>query len=86
MTYHEVEEILGPEGNYHSGHYTVGKTGMVFRRYWLGDKGYIKIEIGRDDTCDSLDAPPRVHYKEFFPVPRQTYGERWLLYHFGYRL
>jgi hypothetical protein len=83
MTVDEVEEILGPPGNYHSGHYSVRKSGMVFRWYWIGDEGFIIIHFGPEDDRHPFAAPWKVNYAEFFPVPRQTYGERWVQYYSG---
>ena len=83
MTADEVEAILGPDGHYHSGHYTVPESGMVFRRYWLGDEGFIIIEMSSGGP--DVKGPWGVGSKRFFPVPRQTYGERWLQY-FGFDL
>lgn len=80
MTDDQVEAILGPPGYSHSGYYTVFEHGMMFRSYWLGDEGYIIIEVSPGDHRDIFAAPWKVCRKGFFPVPRMTYGKLWMAY------
>ncbi|MDB5306911.1 MAG: hypothetical protein JWO38_1113 [Gemmataceae bacterium] len=82
MSEAEVEEILGPPGYYNHNPYVVFESGISFRRYWLGDEGFVIIEVTwPEDPPTWLPLPHnrtrRVYRKEFHPVPPESYGERW---------
>ncbi len=73
MTEAEVEELLGPPGNY--SYYEVRMSSGYYSpewiiTYWAGDEGI--IDIGFTDAD-----PPRVFSKEFTPQPSPpTFAER----------
>ena len=76
MTEDEVKSILGPPGEYHSGHHSAAYTGISFRRHWRGDEGVIIVTLDWDDS--NPNRPRRVAYKSFTPMPPESYGGRWL--------
>src|SRR5438874_7970559 len=54
MTEEEVEEILGgPPGTYTDRPIIVFESGVMFRRWWVGEEGIVTIEV-------TFDEPQRV--------------------------
>jgi len=80
MSLEEAEALLGPSGDYRTeGRYTVFEHGVLFRRWWYYDDGYILIVIGPYSA--DLNAAWTVGSKEFVPAPptqRESCGE-WFL-------
>lgn len=72
MTEADVEEILGgPPGTYTDRriNFFIFRTGVSFRRWWLGDEGVITIVL-------TFDVPRRVSSKKFDPMPDESLDER----------
>jgi hypothetical protein len=75
ITEAEVEEILGgPSGYYTRRPIVVPMSGVMFRRWWIGDEGVITIELTFETDPDE---PRRVCHKRFAPVPPKCFAERY---------